>query len=539
LLPTSRRANVEGAVENQSPSQRNYVLRALERFAEYGDREAIVGRGRRLTYADLAAGVLSVAAALRANGVRSGMAVGVLVAHPPEAPTLQLAMHLIGSRSVWIDPAALRREVDDYLRLVPPDVLIYDPSTHEEQAAQLGARLGVPLLCLGAGGQGPNLLTPQPDAPSIADLLGADEPQSVFQTSGTTGVPKSVHHRQALYRQLDVLAQELLDAGERNVHHLTQTPLWHPAGQISALLYLFSGGLLVIMEKFDVGEFCATIERERVSSVFISPPMLYQLLDHPALDGADLSSLNLLSVGSSAAAPDRLRQGVARFGPILRITYGLSECPFISALPGVGDEPEHPQRLRSCGKPYGDVRVEIRGETGSVLGTGQVGEVWVASRMNFAGYWGQPELTAETLVDGWLRTRDLGYVDADGYLHLVGRVQDTIITGPGSRCIYPRPIEDVLVTHPKVRAAAVIGVPDTELGEAVHAFVVPDPDATVTAGELTELVRQELTPVWVPHRIQFVDSLPLTGIGKVNTKALRARYAAEHGAAADPIGTSV
>lgn len=525
-------------MENQSPSQPNYVLRALDRFAAYGDRDAIVGRGRRLTYAELGSGVLSVAAALRENGVRSGTAVGVLIAHPPEGPVLQLAMHLLGCRSVWIDPAALRREVDDYLRLAPPEVLIYDPSTHEEQATQLGARLGVPLLCLGAGGQGPNLLAPRPDTPGPVELLGADEPQSVFQTSGTTGVPKSVHHRQDLYQQLDVLAQELLDAGEHDVHHLTQTPLWHPAGQISALLYLFSGGRLVIMEKFDVGEFCATIEREQVNSVFISPPMLYQLLDHPSLVDAKLSSLNLISVGSSATAPDRLRQGAERFGPILRITYGLSECPFISAYPGIGGEPGQPQRLLSCGKPYGDVRVEIRGETGNVLGTGEVGEVWVASRMNFAGYWGQPELTAEAIVDGWVRTRDLGYVDADGYLYLVGRAQDTIITGPGSRCIYPKPIEDALVTHPKVRAAAVIGVPDVEFGEAAHAFVVPA-DATVTADELTELVRQELTATWVPRDIQFVDSLPLTGIGKVNTKALRARFAAEHGAASDPIGTSV
>lgn len=527
-------------MENESPSRPNYVLRALERFTKYGDREAIVGRGRRLTYADLTAGVLSVAAALRANGVRSGTAVGVLVAHPPEAPILQLAMHLLGCRSVWIDPAALRREVDDYLRLVPPDVLIYDPSTHEEQGRHLGERLGVPLLCLGSGGQGSNLLASRPDAPSLAELGGAaDEPESVFQTSGTTGVPKSVHHRQDLYQQLDLLAEELLAAGEREVHHLTLTPLFLAAGQISALLYLFCGGVLVIMEKFDVEEFFATIKRERVNSVFIAPPMLYQLLDHPAVVSADLSSLTLLSVGSAATAPSRLRQGVERLGPVLRITYGLSECPFISAYPGIGGDPDHPERLRSCGTPYGDVRVEIRGETGAVLGVGQVGELWVASRMNFAGYWGDPELTAKTLVDGWVRTRDLGYVDANGYLYLVGRVQDTIITGPGSRCIYPRPIEDVLITHPRIHAAAVIGVPDDDLGEAVHAFVVADPDATVTAEELTELVREELTPIWVPRSIQFVDSLPLTGIGKVNTKALRARYAAEHGAASDPIGTPV
>jgi acyl-CoA synthetase (AMP-forming)/AMP-acid ligase II len=219
---------------------------------------------------------------------------------------------------------------------------------------------------------------------------------------------------------------------------------------------------------------------------------------------------------------------VRRLGPVLRVTYGLSESPFITAFPGIAEDPARPQRVRSCGLPYGDVRIEIRGADGTRLATGEVGEIWVASALNFAGYWGQSELTAKTLVDGWVRTNDLGHLDADGYLYLVGRTQDMILTGLGSKCVYPRPIEDVLATHPQVHAAAVIGVPHPDLGEAVHAYVVPERNATVTVEELAALVRAELNDIWTPRTVQFVDALPVTAIGKVNTKALRARYAAEH-----------
>jgi acyl-CoA synthetase (AMP-forming)/AMP-acid ligase II len=182
------------------------------------------------------------------------------------------------------------------------------------------------------------------------------------------------------------------------------------------------------------------------------------------------------------------------------------------------------------------VRVEVRDDNGNALDAGEVGELWVASRLNFAGYWGQPELTAETMVDGWVRTHDLGYRDAGGYLYIVGRNQDMIIAGQSCEKIYPRPIEDALTTHPQVRAAAVIGVPEPAFGEAAHAYVVLTDEATVTPAELTALVRDELADEWVPATIDFVESLPLTAIGKVNTSALRRRHADEHGSAV--VGTS-
>jgi fatty-acyl-CoA synthase len=508
-------------VEIRSPWYPNYVLCALERFATFGSRTALTQQNRSVTYTEARQLVLDIADRLRALDVRPGSVVGVFMGLRIESPLLQLALHLVGARSVWVDVTAMPNEVDQYLKLAPPDVLIYDTVTVAEAGAALGRRLGARVLCLGPGGDGPDLL--DFDRAAHGDPVAADvEPESIFQTSGTTGVPKSVHHKQVFYAQLGELADELVAADQWRIRHLSFSRLSHPAGQISSLLYLFSGGTMIFIAGFDPGELIAAVARERATSVYMAPPMFYQILDHPSLADADLSSLTTFNIGGSALNPTRVRQGIDRFGPILRVTYGLSESPFISAYPGVGTDPD---RLGSCGQAYGDVEVEIRDPAGQPVGVGETGELWVRSKLNFAGYWGQPDLTAEAMVDGWLRTRDLGYRDDEGYFFLVGRVSDMILAGPSSKCVYPRPIEEILATHPQVRAAAVIGVPDELEGEAVHAFVVRRPDATVTQDELIALVRGQLHPSWAPRTIEFVDSLPTTAIGKVNTRALREQYA--------------
>jgi fatty-acyl-CoA synthase len=508
-----------------------YVLKALERFAEYGDREAIVAVGYpwecRLTYAQTRTLVLDMAAEMRDSGFRPGMTVAVMVAHPPEAPALQLALHLLGCRTAWIAAGTSAREVDEYVAQIKPDLLVYDARSHLKRGAALAEKLGLPVRCLGPDGAGADLLAPRaPGAAPFDPDTATGEPETVFQTSGTTGVPKPIHHRSALYEQMSTLADEWVAAGQPLLRHLTLTPYWYVAGQTSALLNLVSGGVLYVLYRFRPDEFLAAIEKYRANSVFMSPLMFYELLDEPTLDTTDTSSMLLLSVGGAAVTPARLRDGLKRFGPVIRITYGLSETPFISAFPNIDEDPARPNRLRSCGPPYGDVRIEIRDENGAVLPAGEVGELWVASRLNFAGYWHRPDLTAETLVDGWLRTRDLAYADDEGYLHLVGRAQDVIITGKGCDHIFPRPIEDALATHPEVRAAAVIGVPDPELGESAYAYVVLAENATVTAEELSELVAKRLTRLWVPQTFEFVADLPRTPSGKANLKELKARWAA-------------
>ncbi|WP_320064106.1 class I adenylate-forming enzyme family protein [Micromonospora sp. RTGN7] len=512
-----------------------YVHEALELFAGFGDREALVGNGRRYTYVDVGHEVRGMAGALARGGVRPGAPVLVMLGNAVEGPLLQLALHLLGCRTMWVAPVTSRREVDDFVRLSRPAAFVYDARTGDGLGAEIAAGLpGVPVLCLGPDGAGPDLTAA--DRAEVADLpADVPEPESFLQTSGTTGTPKLVHHRESFYCQILTLAAGFRSGAIPLLRHLSHSPMWLASGQITTLVNLFSGGVLFLREQWDPAAFIATVERERVNSTFVTPPMLYEVLDHPALDGADFSAMFMFNVGAGPAAPARLRQAIARFGPVLRIVYGLSEAVVITAQPGLTEDPTHPERLRSCGKPYGDVAVEIRDADNAVLPVGADGEVWVRTKLSFVGYHGQPELTADTLVDGWVRTRDIGHLDADGYLYLVDRLQDRILTRQRSWPIYSRPIEDVLAGHPQVRAAAVIGVPDEVAGEVPHAYVVPVPGATVTGAELIDLVTTELSATWAPGAVEFVDSLPLNRSAKVDKRALRDQYAA--GGRADPVGS--
>ena len=520
-----------------------YVLRTLERMAEYGDREAIVGVGWdcRLTYAQTRTMVLDLAAVLRDAGYRPGMTVAVMVAHPPEAFPLQLALHLLGCRTVWVAHSATAVELDDIVSRIPPERLIYDTRTHAKQGADLAARLGVPVHCLRPDGAGPDLLAPPPAGIEPFDLdTAVGEPRSVFQTTGTTGRPKLLVHGPGMYEQMFQIADDWVAAGEPQLRHLALTAMWHASGQAAALLNLVSGGVFYVLWRFRPAEYLGLIEQYRATSGFVSPLMLYQLLDDPTAATADVSSMKLLGVGGAAVSAPRLREAIKRFGPIFRIAYGMSELPWVATYPYIDEDPAHPDRLRSCGQPHGDVRAEIRDDDGRVLPPGEVGELWVSSRLTFLGYHGDQERTAEALVDGWFRTRDMAFVDEEGYLHVIGRADDMIITGLGSYHVFPRPIEDVLTSHPQVRAAAVIGVPDPERGHAPYAYAVTAPGATVTPEELCDLVVQKLHRPWRPLTVEFVEDLPRTEFGKVDVKALKARWAAEHQAghqaAAVPVG---
>lgn len=529
-----------------SGEQAGYVQAALDLFEELGDRPALVAEGRQLTYAELRRQVLDLAAALRDYGVRPGNAVLVMMTNSIEGPTLQLALHLLGCRSMWIAPVTSHREILDFAKLAKPDVFVYDARRAAELGREISSQLpAVPVLCFGAHGGGPDLTAPSAARYSSPPLARPPLPESFLQTSGTTGTPKLVNHQHGFYAQILALGQQYMAAGYPVLRHLSHSPMWLASGQMTTLFNLFTGGVLFLREDWDPAAFLRIAESERITSTFLTPPMLYEVLDHPDCEQADLSAMFMFNVGAGPAAPSRLRQAIDRFGPVLRIVYGLSEAVVITALPGLTDDPEHPERLRSCGKPYGDVRIEIRdtagqggddesGEShpelpgGRPLAAGQTGEVWVQSKLSFSGYYGQPELTATTIVDGWVRTRDLGYLDSEGYLYLVDRVHDMIVTTRRNWAIFCRPIEDALAEHPEVRAAAVIGVPDQTVGEAPHAYVVATAGAAVTEAELIALVSNTLSQTWAPRSVEFVASLPRNRSAKIDKQALRARWAAEH-----------
>jgi fatty-acyl-CoA synthase len=286
-----------------------------------------------------------------------------------------------------------------------------------------------------------------------------------------------------------------------------------------------------MLNDFDVERYIEVIAHEQITSLHISPANLYQLLDSGQLATADLRTLRCATICCSPARPARLKEAARWFGPALNVVYGMSEIPMISVMPNIGD-PEHPARLASCGRPWADNRIEIRNGR-AALPAGQVGEIWVTGEFLTEGYWNSPELNAENLVAGWLRTGDVGRLDEDGYLYIVDRVTDMILTHVGSLMVYCRPLEDALTEHPQVRQAAVVGVPDDLLGEAIHAYVIRTPSATVTAEELRQFVVEQLSLAWSPREVEFVDTLPTNDYGKVDKKMLRARYASGTATAAE------
>ena len=501
----------------------NYVRRTLEFFAGQGDAEAIIHGNRALSYADICRIVPGMAANLRTHGIEPGAGVAAVTANHAESVLLLLALHLLGCRAGFI---AVYRPSADQLAFVQDSgaqLLVHDGDLGAELIRELGG--GVRTVTV-AELQGP------PEAGSverlIAELRGSDrEPSSLFLTSGTTGRPKLVHHGHRFYQALLAGGEYYRAVGEPPMRHLNVNGFATVSGQMPGLLALFGGGVIILPQSpdLDMGTFLDTIRDKRVTSTFVAPVRLYELIehvDHAPASSIELSSLRYLNCGGSAASSTRLSQAIDRFGPVVRLVYGMAEAPLITDLPFLSADPAHPERLCSCGTPFADMEVEIRDERGVPVPAGETGEVWAAGTLVMAGYWGQPELTAQTVVEGWLRTGDLGYLDRDGYLYLVDRAKDVVKLRNGYSSAYSRIIEDVLVSHPAVRDAAVVGVPDDDLGEAIRAFVVTVPGAVVSEDELCELIGKRLDVIYIPRDVEFLDALPLTSADKVDKQALRA-----------------
>ena len=508
-----------------------YAFEALALMRSWGDDEALVdAHGVRFTYAQVADRTLAMATGLWQHGVASGQTIGVYAINPAESIFLQLGAHLMGVRTAWTQTTAPMRFRHDFIRLAGIDAFVYDARnpTFSPQGAEL-ARLAapVPVLCFGSGA-GPDLLAVSPAEPLPFDAANVPaEPYTLTQTGGTTGLPKLVQHRHGLYAALLAFGTAYRASGVPKLRHLLQSGTWHISSQVAAFMTLFSGGTLFLKEGLANKDFLDLIRDERINSAFVAPPGLYQLLDDTELMAtADTSTLATLTVSGAPAAPTRLSAAAERLGPIVRIVYGMSECPMITAMPDVAYDAEHPDRLASCGLPFGDTRIEIRDDDGKSLPTGEIGEIWVSSAMCMSGYFAAPELTASTLIDGWMRTGDVGRLDDDGYLYIVDRAKDMIITGVGSSNVYSRPVEDVLLSHPDVRAAAVIGVPDVAFGERVHAYYVTAPGASITTDEVREFTRARLNERWTPTSWEVIAELPLTISGKIDKKALRERFVA-------------
>jgi fatty-acyl-CoA synthase len=282
------------------------------------------------------------------------------------------------------------------------------------------------------------------------------------------------------------------------------------------------GGTVHMLKGFDPDAVLATIGREKINFTLFVPTMIYVLLDHPALSKTDLSSLELLLYGASPMAPSRLLEAIERIGPVFSQLYGQTECYPVSVLRKADHDPSQPELFLSCGFPIAGCEAKILDDQDREVPAGQAGEICVRAPHVMAKYWRRPEQTAETLKNGWLHTGDIARADERGYMFILDRKKDMIVTGGFN--VFPREVEDVLATHANIAVVAVIGIPDDKWGEAVTAVIVPKPGTSPSERELIDLVKLRKGSTHAPKQVKFVNELPMTGVGKVDKKAPGAKF---------------
>ncbi|WP_420637689.1 class I adenylate-forming enzyme family protein [Candidatus Poriferisocius sp.] len=478
---------------------------------------AVVAGGPSLTYGELRNRVRRLAGGLEAAGVGPGDRVALMADNGLVYFDVYLAVAYLGAAAVPLNPQLADPEVAYILGDVDPRLTV----ATADHVERLGAVGGHGTLIDAAGDAYRKLLSGEP----FADLERAteDDVALIIYTSGTTGRPKGacLTQRGLVFNGLTMA---LVQQFRPDDVFLSTTPMCHVATGTRVVSMLADGQTYVVMPTFSPEAFFAAVAEHRVTTTILMPVQMRRILDHPGLDTADLSSLRLVVYGGAPTPEPLIRQAHDRFGCGLYQSYGITEC--VSNLTGLlpADHEtamtERPELLESCGRAVPGVRVDLRDADGAPVDPGQVGEIWVKTEKVMAGYWRNPDQTAEAVVDGWFRTGDLGRMDADGYLIIVGRSKDMLISGGVN--VYPSEIEAVLGDHPAVAEAAVVGRPDARWGERPVAFVELRPDGTVDG--LADWCSSRLAKVKVPDEFIAVEGFPRTSTGKIRKVELRERF---------------
>lgn len=466
------------------------------------------------------------AQALASLGITQGTSTAMLSKNRPEVLISMGATMITGCRASALNPMG---SLDDHKYIVDDaeiETLIFDPNAFEERAAELKAsspsltnvlsmgpsEVGIDILALAA--------TFEP-APLKAAHVDAEDASSMVYTGGTTGKPKGVVGSFRSGAALNQIQMSEWQWPEDN-RFLICTPLSH-AGAAFFIPTLLRGGALIVLPAFEPGAVLEAIEKHKITATMLVPTMIYMLMDHPDLPKRDVSSLQTLFYGASAMSPARLQEGIKNFGQIFFQFYGQTECGMtISVLRKEEHLADDPARLATCGRPVPWLDVRLLDDDLNEVPQGELGEICVRGPLIMKGYWKKPAETAEAFRGGWLHTGDIARKDKDGFMSIVDRKKDMIVTGGFN--VFPREIEDVISAHPSVASVAVVGVPDDKWGEAVKACVVLRAGLTVDTEELVDKVKAAKGSVHAPKSIDFVESLPLTPLGKLDKKALRARY---------------
>ncbi len=491
------------------------------------DKLALVDDHGAITYREADAASNRLARWLAASGVRRGDRVALILPNGIAFVVAELAILRLGAVKVPLNIRFAAPEVLYALADCAPTALIATP----DYAARVQAdRAKVPALAaiLTCGGTVPGLpayedvVVTGDGTPVPAAGYGDDEPILIRYTGGTTGRPKGVvhTHRSYLAVVLDVVRENALVEQDIALHlgHLS-----HGLNFMWPAWYLL-GATQVLRERFDPAATWRDFERHKVTWVYMVPTMIHMLLEADDRE-AEVSSLRCFTYASAPMPVPLLRRAIARFGNIFTQVYTLSEAPVITTMmrphEHLETESECGPRLGSVGREVPTFELRLVDGDGRDVRPGEVGEIAVRSVNNMAGYWNLPDETAATLVDGWLRTGDMARRASDGFLHLVDRKKDIVITGGFN--VWPKEVEDALLGHPDVAQAAVVGAPDEKWGEIVVAYVVAKPGRRPSPDGLAAHCLDLLADYKKPRRVHVVEALPLTPVGKVSRASLRER----------------
>ena len=463
--------------------------------------------------------------ALRSLGVTAGTRVGMLSVNRPEVLHAGHAVQLLAGINAPMHPLS---GLDDHLHVVTDaqlEVLIFDAKRYGDRAAELARR--VPGLRLAALGESPlaedlcKLAERFAPAPLIAPQVGPHDVVRLGYSGGTTGKPKALAsvHRTAVVT-LSIMMSDWEWPNPPRV--LSCTPLSH-AGAALFMPTLLKRGTMLVLPAFEPVAVMQAIAEHRINCVMLVPTMIYALLDHPRFGEFDLSSLETVFYGASAISPARLKEAIERIGPVFFQFYGQAEAPMsITLMRKSEHDVNDMRRLASCGRPVPWLHVALLDAALRPVPDGEPGEICVRGPLVMDGYRDNPQLTAEAFTGDWLHTGDVAVRDPDGFLRIIDRTKDMIVTGGFN--VYPREIEDILGQHPAVSQSAVIGVPHPRWGEAVKALIVLRAGQTATAEELTAMVAARKGSFQAPKAVEFIEAIPQTAVGKPDKKILRARY---------------
>jgi long-chain acyl-CoA synthetase len=470
------------------------------------DHVAIKLDDAELTFGLLNGATMHLAGLLRAHGVGPGDRVGIMLPNVPYFPVCYYGALRAGAIVVPMNVLLKRREVAFYLRDSGAKLVFAWHGFAED--AQGGAdEAGAECVLVTPGEFEQQVGAADPD-PGLADTAH-DDTAVILYTSGTTGTPKGAELTHANLSRNAEGSRDLFGLG-RDAITLGALPLFHSFGQTCGMnATLGGGGTLTLIPRFDPSKALEIIQRDRVN-IFQGVPTMYgAMLHHPERHRFDTSTLQLCASGGSAMPVELLRGFEEAFHCKILEGYGLSESSPVASF----NHADRERKPGSIGTPIAGVEMRVVDDDRAEVAQGEVGEIVIRGYNVMKGYWHRPDATADTIIDGWLHTGDMGYVDEDGYFFIVDRKKDMIIRGGYN--VYPREVEEVLYEHPDVREAAVLGVPHDEYGEEVAAAVALKEGSSVSPEELRDYVKGQVAAYKYPRQVWIVDDLPKGPTGKI------------------------